>query len=72
MLDTTREDIPPVHAVLIYLIKPQLLLVDAMAGSKDEDLQDAAFTLQYQIYFNGEALERMLECMRTYKDQSFG
>jgi hypothetical protein len=43
-----------------------------MAGSKDEDLQDAAFTLQYQIYFNGEALERMLECMRTYKDQSFG
>jgi hypothetical protein len=43
-----------------------------MAGSKDEDLQDAAGTLQYQIYYNGEALERMLECMRTYKDQSFG
>jgi hypothetical protein len=43
-----------------------------MSTSVDEDLQDAAGTLQYQIYYNGEALERMLECMRSYKDQSFG
>lgn len=50
----------------------KLLLVDAMSTSVDEDLQDAARTLQYQIYYNGEALERMLECMRSYKDQSFG
>ncbi|KAG8829293.1 Topoisomerase 1-associated factor 1 [Serendipita sp. 400] len=49
-----------------------LLLVDAMSNSEDEDLRDAAATLQYQVYYNGEALERMLESMRSYKDQSFG
>ncbi|KAG8834853.1 Topoisomerase 1-associated factor 1 [Serendipita sp. 399] len=49
-----------------------LLLVDAMSSSEDEDLRDAAGTLQYQVYYNGEALERMLESMRSYKDQSFG
>jgi hypothetical protein len=43
-----------------------------MSASSDEELSEAAGTLQYQIYYNGEALERMLECMRNFKDQSFG
>ncbi len=42
-----------------------------MSTAEDETIKEAAGQLQYQIYYNGEALERIMECMRSYKEQSF-
>lgn len=71
-LECLTQLVSPQHPVcpIAHSPQPQLLLVDAMSASKEELLQDAARTLQYQIYYNGEALERMIECVQSYKDQS--
>ncbi|KAG8715598.1 Topoisomerase 1-associated factor 1 [Ceratobasidium sp. 423] len=49
----------------------QLLnLIMLMAQDPDEATQEAAETLQHQLYYNGEALDVALESLRNYKDQS--
>lgn len=48
----------------------QLNLIMFMAQDPDEDVQEAAETLQHNIYYNGEALDIALEGLRAYKDQS--
>ncbi|CAE6415167.1 unnamed protein product [Rhizoctonia solani] len=49
----------------------QLLnLIVLMAQDPDEATQEAAETLQHQLYYNGEALDIALESLRNYKDQS--
>ncbi|KAL5639939.1 hypothetical protein ACGC1H_006487 [Rhizoctonia solani] len=49
----------------------QLLnLIILMAQDPDEATQEAAETLQHQLYYNGEALDVALESLRNYKDQS--
>ncbi|CAE6475330.1 unnamed protein product [Rhizoctonia solani] len=49
----------------------QLLnLIILMAQDPDEANQEAAETLQHQLYYNGEALDVALESLRGYKDQS--
>ncbi|CAE6484806.1 unnamed protein product [Rhizoctonia solani] len=49
----------------------QLLnLIVLMAQDPDEATQEAAETLQHQLYYNGEALDVALESLRGYKDQS--
>ncbi|CAE6474022.1 unnamed protein product [Rhizoctonia solani] len=49
----------------------QLLnLIILMAQDPDEATQEAAETLQHQLYYNGEALDVALESLRGYKDQS--
>ena len=41
-----------------------------MAQDPDESIQEAAETLQHQLYYNGEALDVALDGLRGYKDQS--
>ncbi|KAH7337412.1 timeless protein-domain-containing protein [Rhizoctonia solani] len=49
----------------------QLLnLIVLMAQDPDEATQEAAETLQHQLYYNGEALDVALDSLRNYKDQS--
>ncbi|KAJ1301303.1 hypothetical protein OPQ81_003705 [Rhizoctonia solani] len=49
----------------------QLLnLIVLMAQDPDEATQEAAETLQHQLYYNGEALDVALDSLRGYKDQS--
>ncbi|KDN42043.1 hypothetical protein RSAG8_07088, partial [Rhizoctonia solani AG-8 WAC10335] len=49
----------------------QLLnLIVLMAQDPEEATQEAAETLQHQLYYNGEALDVALDSLRNYKDQS--
>ena len=50
----------------------QLLLIDAMSMSADEDDQKVAQILQDQLYYNGDILDSCLQVVSQYKDQSIG
>ncbi|CAE7152048.1 unnamed protein product, partial [Rhizoctonia solani] len=51
-------------------VEEKLNLIVLMAQDPDEVTQEAAETLQHQLYYNGEALDVALESLRNYKDQS--
>ncbi|KAG9123429.1 Topoisomerase 1-associated factor 1 [Ceratobasidium sp. 392] len=57
------------HAGMDCLVQ-MLNLITLMAQDTDEAVQEAAETLQSQLYYNGEALDVALESLRGYKDQS--
>jgi replication fork protection complex subunit Tof1/Swi1 len=48
----------------------QLLLIDAMAVSDQEEDNEVAEILQHQLYYNGDVLDSSLEVVAKYKDQS--
>ena len=48
----------------------QLLLIDTMALSSEEEDVEAAEILQNQIYYNGDVLDSSLQVITTYRDQS--
>ncbi|KZW03785.1 timeless-domain-containing protein [Exidia glandulosa HHB12029] len=47
-----------------------LLLVQAMSGSGDEELVEAAEALQHQLYYNGEIMDLAFDSLKSYKEQS--
>ncbi|KAG8711383.1 Topoisomerase 1-associated factor 1, partial [Ceratobasidium sp. 394] len=47
-----------------------LNLITLMVQDPDEAVQEAAETLQSQLYYNGEALDVALDSLREYKEQS--
>ncbi|KAF8607094.1 timeless-domain-containing protein [Ceratobasidium sp. AG-I] len=57
------------HAGMDCLVQ-MLNLITLMAQDPDEGIQEAAETLQHQLYYNGEALDVALDGLRGYKDQS--
>ncbi|QRV99102.1 topoisomerase 1-associated factor 1 [Ceratobasidium sp. AG-Ba] len=57
------------HAGIDCLVQI-LNLITLMAQDSDRAVQEAAETLQSQIYYNGEALDVALDSLRGYKDQS--
>ncbi|KAG8689963.1 Topoisomerase 1-associated factor 1, partial [Ceratobasidium sp. 395] len=57
------------HAGMDCLVQ-MLNLITLMAQDPDEAVQEAAETLQSQLYYNGEALDVALESLRGYKEQS--
>lgn len=48
----------------------QLLLVDSMASSREEEAVEAAEIMQNQIYYNGDILEMAHTVVLRFKDQS--
>ena len=48
----------------------QLLLVDAMAISAEEEDVEVAEILQNRLYYNGDILDSSLQVVSQYKDQS--
>ncbi|KAG9103444.1 Topoisomerase 1-associated factor 1 [Ceratobasidium sp. 370] len=57
------------HAGMDCLVH-MLNLITLMAQDPDETIQEAAETLQSQLYYNGEALDVALDSLREYKEQS--
>lgn len=57
---------------LVSCAHAQLLLIDSMASSDEEDDVDVANTLQEQLYYNGDILDSCLLVISQYKDQSVG
>ncbi|KAG8738044.1 Topoisomerase 1-associated factor 1 [Ceratobasidium sp. 414] len=57
------------HAGMDCLVQ-MLNLITLMAQDPDEAVQEAAETLQSQLYYNGEALDVALDSLREYKEQS--
>lgn len=50
----------------------QLLLIEAMSHSSDEEDSEAAAIIQNQLYYNGDILDASLQVVSNYKDQSVG
>jgi replication fork protection complex subunit Tof1/Swi1 len=48
----------------------QLLLIDAMSISEEEEDVEVAEILQNQLYYNGDILDSSLSVVSQYKDQS--
>ena len=54
----------------VELIDRQLLLIDAMSLSDEEEDVEAAEILQNRLYYNGDILDSSLQVISQYKDQS--
>ena len=48
----------------------QLLVIEALSGSPNEDYRDVADILQSRLYYNAETLNKVIEVVHDFKGQS--